>query len=79
MEKEIDALLGRLCVELGFCLPPSEHDRIASKGYWNAEDFAKEVIAAEGLNPEYEVKWLREIRNRFIQHFGSSEYESKNS
>ena len=79
LDKEIDNLLGELCVRLGFCIPPKEHDRIASMGYWQAEEFAKDVISAEGLNPEYEVKWLREIRNKFIEHFGSSEYEARNS
>ncbi|AZZ91825.1 hypothetical protein EUZ85_14235 [Hahella sp. KA22] len=79
MDKEIKNLLGKLCVDLGFCLPPIEQDRIASLGVWRADEFAKDVISSEGLNPEYEKKWLREIRNRFVAHFGSNEYESKNS
>ncbi len=79
MDREIDKLLGKLCVDLGFCLPPKEQDRIASKVFWESTDFAKEVVSSEGLNPEYESRWVREIRNRFINHFGSNEYSSENS
>lgn len=74
--KEISDFLGVLCVELGFCIPPDDQDRIASLGSWEATEFAKDVIEGEGLNPEYQPKWVREIRNRFIEQFGSNVFNS---
>tara|TARA_R110000850_G_scaffold177345_1_gene303177 strand:- start:520 stop:762 length:243 start_codon:yes stop_codon:yes gene_type:complete len=78
-DRKIQYLLGDLCVQQGFCLPPKEQDRIASIGTWEAESFAKDVVASEGLNPEYETKHVRNIRNKFIEVFGSNVYSSKNS
>ncbi len=79
MDQEINNLLGELCVEMGFCLPPKEQDRIASLGSWEAESFAKDVVSSEGLNPEYEAKHVRNIRNKFIEIFGSNVYSNKSS
>jgi len=79
IDKDIDNLLGELCEKMGFCLPPKEHDRIASLGSWEAQSFAKDVVASEGLNSEYETKHVRNIRNRFIEIFGSNVYSRKNS
>jgi len=79
INKNIDNLLGEVCVIFGFCIPVDQQNIIASKGRWRAEEFAKDVISAEGLNPEYELKHLRDIRNHFIQYFGSSEYVADDS
>lgn len=68
--------MDKLCVELGFCIPQKEQERIASVGRWDATDFAKDVVACDGLNPDYELKWVREIRNRFIDQLGSDHYSS---
>ena len=53
MQKSIENFLDNLCVQLGFCLPQIEQERIASQDSWEAIEFAKQVLLAEGLNPEY--------------------------
>lgn len=79
MDRKIENLLLELCTKQGFCLPPEQQDRIASLGAWDAESFAKDVVASEGLNPEYETKHVRSIRNKFIEVLGSNEYQGVNS
>lgn len=79
MQKSIENLLDNICVQLGFCLPPTEQEKIASQNSWQATEFAMAVISAEGLNPEYEKKWVKEISSRFTSYFGSSEYVQQNS
>ncbi|MBX2854288.1 MAG: hypothetical protein KTR21_04835 [Rhodobacteraceae bacterium] len=65
-------LMGKLCIELGFCLEFHDIERISSIRPIEAEQFAMEVIKAEGLDYEYDIKWRREIRNIFIEYFGSN-------
>ncbi|UTW45409.1 hypothetical protein KFE80_00285 [bacterium SCSIO 12696] len=79
IDRNIDNLLGELCIKWGFCLPPKEHHRIASACSWDAESFARDVVESEGLNPEYEVGHVRSIRNKFIEVLGSNVYKSENS
>ncbi|MGC2235000.1 MAG: hypothetical protein WA584_02395 [Pyrinomonadaceae bacterium] len=38
---ESESLLSKLCIELGFCLPPDDVD-----------DFTNAVISAKGLDPQ---------------------------
>jgi hypothetical protein len=70
-ERQLRCLLRDLCVELGFCIPPSDIERIATVQHLTAEEFADEVLRAEGFNPDYEEKWRRNIRQRFIDRFGA--------
>jgi hypothetical protein len=58
-----------LCIEWGFCLPPKASDEIARSSTITAEEFAAAVLEAEEMNPEYEQKWFRRIRDRFIEEF----------
>jgi hypothetical protein len=71
LKTELGVLLDWLCVKWGFCIPPDDADRIASSEHLDARTFAAEVIKAEGLNPEYEISYARDIRRRFVEHFGS--------
>ena len=50
-ETELHQLLDRLCVQLGFCLPPAEQARLAQDPPGSAEEFTAAVFAAEGLDP----------------------------
>lgn len=79
MDRKIENLLDELCVQQGFCLSLKERDRIASQGAWEADSFARDIITSEGLNPEYETRHFRDIRNKFIEVFGSAEYRDSNS
>ena len=45
--------------------------RISELPYLEAEDFANQILIAEGMNPEYEKQWKRKISNKFIEKFGS--------
>ena len=73
MEREIDYLLCDLCVNWGFCIPPVKAEEISRKSYWEAAEFAKEVVIAEGKNPEYEKQWVQKISNKFSERFGNEE------
>ena len=72
--RTIEGLLEFLCVRWGFCLSPDEQKRIEFKVEWSAEEFAISVLKAEGFNPEYESKWVRRIKEKFTEYFGSDHY-----
>jgi hypothetical protein len=57
-------------VEWGFCIPPDDVDRIASSQRLTADEFAAQVLKAEGFNPDYEVRWYRMIKRLFIDRLG---------
>ena len=71
MKKEIQKLLGDLCNDLGFCIPPDEAGKIKQKTYLEADQFACLVLEAEKMDIEKELKWRREIRNEFNKRFGN--------
>jgi hypothetical protein len=73
LEKDLTCLLYNLCVDWGFCLPPVEAQHIVRLKSVTSKGFAHEVLRAVGMNPEYEVQWVRRIAERFVQHFGSNE------
>jgi hypothetical protein len=70
-ENDLRRLLGALCREWGFCIPPEAQDEIAGRSTITAEEFATAVLEAEGMNPELEKKWFQRITARFIEEFGS--------
>jgi len=69
---KLDRLLDKLCLDLGFCLPYSKCRILLERDSWEAEAFAREVVRLEGLNPDYEPKFVRMIARRFIKRFGTS-------
>ena len=71
-ERDLRNLLTTLCVEWGFCIPPKCTDEIVSRTSITAKEFAKAVLEAEEMNPEYEQAWVRKIANRFVEMFGES-------
>ncbi len=73
MERELNYLLADLCVKWGFCIPSNDMEKISKSETYNAENFAVDVLAAEGMNSEHEIKWLRRISERFRERFGSDE------
>ena len=70
-KSEIEYFLHDLFVDCGFCISPQYAERISEADYWEADDFACQVLAAEGMNPEYEKQWRCKIRNRFAEKFGN--------
>ena len=73
MEREINYLLYDLCVIWGFCIPPNNQFEISKTEYYNAVDFAKDIIEAEGMDPKYENKWVKKISEKFKERFGAEE------
>ena len=59
-------------MEWGFCNELTASDLLDKSNRLQAEDFAEAVLAAEGMAPEYEVKWRRAIARRFIDRYGQS-------
>lgn len=75
MEREINYLLADLCVIWGFCIPPKDQIEISKTEFYNSNDFAKDVVNAEGLEADYEKKWVRKISERFKERFGTDEID----
>jgi hypothetical protein len=73
MEREIMCLLDDLCVKWGFCIPPTNVERICRMSHLTAKTFATGVVEAEEMNPEYEHRWVRKIAAKFRERFGSEE------
>jgi hypothetical protein len=72
MEKELQSLLDELCVDLGFCLPPDDQQRLVSADYYDACQFTDEVFCAEKMNPDEHLHLKRQVRQRFTDRFGKS-------
>jgi hypothetical protein len=47
--REVEALLSKLCVDLGLCLSPIEHHRLVSEPPEDVRTFTDAVFSAEGL------------------------------
>ena len=78
-DRAISKMLGKLCIEWGFCgdarQAPFDHRRAA----WAADEFALEVLRAEGMNPleiegvgPSQSDWFKRIRARFVAELGNS-------
>ena len=73
MERELLYLLYNLCVIWGFCISPEDSERISKQKYYAAKEFAKDVVAAEGMDPIHDITWLHRITNKFVERFGQNE------
>lgn len=74
MERELIYLLYELCVKWGFCIPPDDYNVISKKEHYQAIEFAKDVVKAEGM--ESNSGWINKIAERFIERFGTEEIDS---
>lgn len=70
MNVEIKKYLDFICVEFGFCLPPTKVDELQSRDVYTADDFVREILQIEGMNPELEQKHFRELKKEFVARFG---------
>lgn len=72
--KQVDKLLGVLCVRLGFCLPPDDWNRLMAEPPPDVGDFTDRVFEAEGLDPERaDLRLWRQVRDVVAEHFLSWE------
>jgi hypothetical protein len=76
-QEALDFLLYDLCVDLGFCLPPADNARICASESWDADTFTAEVFRVEGMDPDQHLALKRQMRDRFIEMFGSSVVDSE--
>jgi len=68
---KLEALLDKLCTELGFCLAPQEREKLTAHPPESARAFADAVFSAEGLNPELADRHLwRQVRDRAAEYLG---------
>jgi hypothetical protein len=51
-EKEAIALLSRLCIDLGFCVPPVDAARLNAIAPKDPRGFTDAVFLSEGLDPQ---------------------------
>jgi hypothetical protein len=57
-------LLSKLCVDLGFCLPPSEAEKLVNNPPTSVIAFTNAIFLAESLNPEMSDRRLyRQVRD----------------
>jgi hypothetical protein len=62
--RDVDLLLDRLCVRLGFCLPPDARDALRVRPPADVRAFTDAVFLAEGLDPSTADRHLyRQVRD----------------
>lgn len=75
-EKEVEDLLSRLCVRLGFCLPLDDIVRLRDDPPEEVLAFTNAVFAAEGLDPATADRHLyRQVRDMIADAFQQAEYD----
>jgi hypothetical protein len=61
---EVEVVLSKLCIDLGFCLPPSDRHHIGESPPSTVPEFVAAVFRAEGLDPETADRHLlRQVRD----------------
>lgn len=69
-ERRTRQLLCNLCVELGFCLPADDIERLVNVPPGDAVTFIDAVFAAEGLHPDNVDRHLyRRVREMVTANF----------
>lgn len=69
---DLDVLLAKLCVGVGFCNQLRGADLLEGRDLLTADEFACAVLKAEGMEAEYESKFRRDIARRFLDRYGPS-------
>ncbi len=75
-ERKLRYVLYDLCVKWGYCIPPADGERIAKSREITAEEFAIEVLKAEGFAPEHEPEQVRKIAAYFVEQVGSEVFSA---
>ena len=75
---EVESLLSKLCIDLGFCLPPEDENRLRKNPPSDVDTFTDAVFLAEGINPQYAERHLyRRVREvvweAFEKHYDAYE------
>lgn len=71
--REVEDLLSKLCIELGFCLDPADQDQLAAEPPADVRTFTDAVFVAEGLDPALADRHLyRQVRDKIAEAFQKS-------
>jgi len=70
---EVRALLSRLCVELGFCLPPLEIERLAASPPEDSDEFTQAVLTIEGYGVATSDPLFNQVKDLVAQAFVDSQ------
>ncbi len=75
LKRDLDVFMGDLCVGWGFCNYTLHGRNLIAEGGGtvDAEAFAKAILHAEGMTPEYEPGWMRALKHAFIERYGNHE------
>jgi hypothetical protein len=65
----VSRLLETLCVEMGFCLPPIEQQRLIANPPADIDAFTKAVFVAEGMDQKLHRQLSKQVRERVAQAF----------
>ena len=75
---EVDNLLTKLCIDLGFCLPPNAVLRLRNSPPTDIDLFTDAVFIAEGLDPRFESKRLyAQVRAMVRDEFARASIETR--
>jgi hypothetical protein len=66
---DVEWLLTELCVDLGFCLAPTEHAQLRDSPPTDVDEFTDAVFVAEGLDPQGDKLLRRQVRERVARYF----------
>lgn len=66
---EVDNLLAKLCVDLGFCLPPSAQSQLQNSPPEDIDSFTDAVFIAEDLDPRSDLKLRAQVRAMVSDEF----------
>ena len=71
---EVDSLLSKLCIDLGFCLPPTSQRDLAHSPPTSVLEFVDAVFRAEELDPDTADRRLfRQVRDLLQDAFDRHE------
>jgi hypothetical protein len=78
--RQVELLLYKLCVDLGFCLPIDDQVRLEKSPGMDVDAFTDAVNRAEGLDPNGISRHLRrDMRARVLKHFKKAENDQSSS
>jgi hypothetical protein len=76
LSREVQSLLSKLCIDLGFCLPPDAQAHLEQSPPSQIGEFTDAVFTAEGLDPTTADRHLyRQVKAVVAAAFRRSEEE----
>ena len=67
---EVDNLLTKLCIDLGFCLPPRAISQLQHSPPQDIDSFTDAVFIAEDLDPRSDPRLRAQVRAMVSDEFG---------